>query len=103
MIRSLTPKQKDELVNKLAELEHEQWCVWSKSIAPELSDLRNAAVVSNLHNDLLAERTTKRLERWNSYWVPFNELDEKTKEQDRKWVRKTLQIFEELNMEIVSK
>ena len=103
MIISLTSKQKEELVERLAELEHKQWCVWSKNIAPELSDLRNVAVISNPHNDVLATRTTDRLERWSGLWVQYDELDEKTKEQDRKWARKALQIFEELNSEILSK
>jgi len=103
MIRSLTSKQKDKLVERLTELEHEQWCVWSKNIALELRELRNTAVISNLHNDVLATRTTDRLERWYRLWVPYDELNEHTKEQDRKWAREVLQIVEELNLEIVSK
>jgi len=103
MIRSLTSKQKDELIEKLAELEHEQWIEWSKNIAPELGELRDAVVISKLHNDVLALRITERLQRWNSFWVPYDKLNEKTKEQDRKWARKVLQIVKELNMEIVSK
>ena len=102
MIRSLTAKQKDELIERLAELEHEQWIEWSKNIAPELGELRDAASVP-LVKDSLALRTTERLLRWNSFWISYDKLDEKTKEQDRKWVRKVLQIFEELNLEILSK
>jgi len=102
MIKSLTQERKDELIERLAELEHEQWIEWSKNIAPELSDLRNAASVP-LVKDSLVLRTTERLQRWSSFWIPYDKLNEKTKEQDRKWARKVLQIFEELNLEIVSK
>ena len=102
MIRSLTSERKEQLIEKLAELEHEQWVEWSKSIASELVELRDAASVS-LVKDNLVLKTTERLQRWNSFWVSYDELNEKTKEQDRVWARKVLHIFEERNMEIVSK
>ena len=102
MIRSMTSKQKEQLIDKLSELEHEQWMEWSKSIAPEIAELRDAASLP-LVNDVLVLKTTERLQRWNSFWVSYDELNERTKERDRVWARKVLQIFEELNMEILSK
>lgn len=65
----------DELVEKLAELEHEQWMEWSKSVAGEVSD--------------------SRISRWELYWVPYDELSEAVKEQDRIWARKVLKILQE--------
>jgi hypothetical protein len=65
----------DELVEKLAELEHEQWMAWSKAIAAEVSD--------------------SRISRWELYWVPYDELSEAVKEQDRIWARKVLKILQE--------
>ena len=102
MRRSLTSERKEELIERLAELEHKQWVEWSKNIAPELVELRDAASLL-LVNDALSFKTSERLQRWNSFWVPYNGLNEKTKEQDRVWARRVLQIFKELNMEIVSK
>lgn len=85
MIRSLTSEQKNELVEKLAELEHNQWIEWSKSLTrtEELSD--------------------RRLLRWAMLWLPYEELTERQKEQDRVWARKSIQLIKELNLEIVSK
>lgn len=64
-----------ELIEKLAELEHEQWMVWSQDIASK---------------ELL---TYKRLERWKRLWIPFQELSEEMKDQDRKWAKKVLEII----------
>ena len=37
--------------------------------------------------------TEQRKKRWNKLFVPYNELTEKEKEQDREWARKTLRII----------
>jgi len=105
MIRSLTSKQKDKLVERLAELEHEQWCVWTKNIAPEIKELIAAVSISisDIDNNILVVKTAERLLRWSSFWIPYDELNEHMKEQDRKWAREVIQIFNELHLEIVSK
>jgi hypothetical protein len=59
------------VVERVAEVEHEQWTFWSKSIAPEVSPERRA--------------------RWERYWVPYKDLPEEVKEQDRIWARKALE------------
>lgn len=61
-----------ELREKLAELEHEQWIAWSKSIAED------CAIGS------------ERRERWEKLWRPYSELTEEEKDQDRKWADKVL-------------
>jgi hypothetical protein len=58
-------------VERVAEVEHEQWVTWSKSVAPEVSPERRA--------------------RWQKYWVPYKDLPDDVKEQDRVWARKALQ------------
>lgn len=68
----------DKLAEKLAELEHEQWMEWSKSVAGEVSE--------------------SRLARWELYWVPYSELSEAVKEQDRVWARKVLAVLSEETM-----
>lgn len=60
-------------MEKLAELEHEQWMEWSKAVAAEVSD--------------------ERRKRWKKYWVPYSELSEKVKEQDRVWARKVIKAM----------
>lgn len=59
---------------KLAELEHEQWIKWATSLMES----------ENL--------SPERVERWKRYMVPYSELDEKTKDYDRKWADMVLEI-----------
>ncbi|MGG1445034.1 hypothetical protein ABE354_23880 [Brevibacillus laterosporus] len=66
-----------EIIEKLAELEHEQWIKWSQSVAPEVSP--------------------ERRERWQTYWIPYSDLSEEVKEQDRVWARKVLEVIENDN------
>ena len=64
-----------KLVDLLATLEHEQWIKWAQS----LMDTENLS--------------PKRIERWKKYMVPYVELDEKTKDYDRKWAREVIKLF----------
>jgi hypothetical protein len=63
-------------VERLAAIEHDQWIEWSKTIARE-------------------GLTPERIARWERYWVPYADLDEATKEHDRKWARLVLAAIEE--------
>ncbi len=65
----------ESLVEKLAELEHEQWVHWSKALAMQES-------ISEV-----------RRKRWEKYWVPYSDLPEDVKESDRKWARRVLEII----------
>lgn len=64
----------NELLEKLAALEHEQWEEWSKAVAPEVDEERRL--------------------RWEAYWVPYGQLDEKTKDMDREWATEVMEIIE---------
>ena len=66
--------EKDELRERLAELEHEQWMAWSKHLA-ETEQLN-----------------PERLASWKPMWVPYAQLTEEQKEQDREWADKVLAI-----------
>ncbi len=62
----------EQLIEKLAEIEHNQWVEWSKDIASK------------------EKLSTDRLARWKTFWIPYSQLSEKVKEQDRIWARKSL-------------
>ena len=82
---SINRKQLSEgLLEKLAELEHEQWIKWSQSIASEIQTLFD---MEHFSGSLPA--------RWKKCWVPYSELTEEQKEHDRKWARKVLKVFGE--------
>ena len=66
---------KNKLLEKLAELEHEQWMAWSKEIA--------------FHDGV----SPMRLRRWKELWIPYKQLSETVKEQDRIWARKVLELL----------
>lgn len=57
-------------IEKIAELEHEQWMEWAKSLMKD--------------EDLSPER----IKRWKKLFVDYDKLSEKDKKDDRKWARK---------------
>lgn len=58
------------LLDKLAEIEHEQWLHWANAVKGEV--------------------TPERAKRWGSYMVPYSELSEKAKDMDRLWATKVI-------------
>ena len=66
---------KSDIIEKLAELEHEQWIYWAKNI---------------MDRENMSDET---INRWYKSMVPYSELSEDTKEHDRVWARKAYQIF----------
>ena len=66
----------ENLVEKLADLEHEQWAHWTEYMLNNLTD--------------------ENIARWNrQIATPYSELSEEDKEKDREWARKVLDIIEE--------
>lgn len=63
------------LLEKLAAIEHEQWMEWSQDISTK---------------EKLSER---RLTRWQSFWIPYSQLDEKNKDSDRKYANKIIEML----------
>jgi hypothetical protein len=63
----------EEVIERLAAVEHEQWMHWSQSVAAEVS--------------------TERRQRWQACWVPYEDLPEDVKELDRLWARKVLEVL----------
>jgi hypothetical protein len=64
----------DELLERLAELEHQQWVEWSQTLA---------------RVERLSE---ERLERWRRLWVPYCLLSEESRDQDREYALKVLKV-----------
>jgi hypothetical protein len=64
----------DEVIEKIAALEHEQWVEWSQAVAAEVSE--------------------ERRRRWQTLWVPYSDLPEEYKEQDRQWARRVIDALE---------
>lgn len=62
----------EEVIEKLAELEHEQWMAWAKSI---------------MKTESISE---SRKLRWTKCMIPYADLTEEMKEFDREWARKAL-------------
>ena len=87
---------RDELLEDLSALEHEQWIHWSKSVYDSIEKLIELIDVDSLSQEdvQFIETQKERLARWESYWVDYDELSEKVKEQDRKYARKIIEMFE---------
>lgn len=64
-------------IEKLANLEHEQWITWSQQIA-------KTETIS-----------PERLARWKTLWKPYSELTEEQKTSDREWALKAFKIMNE--------
>jgi len=67
----------NQLIEKLADLEHNQWWKWSRELSRK-------------------EKLSKeRLDRWDKLWTFYKFLSEKSKEQDRIYARKVVDILKE--------
>ena len=66
------PMLVEQLIERLAALEHEQWMQWAETIMAKES---------------ISE---ERRKRWAGYMVPYADLSEEAKQQDRKWARRVV-------------
>lgn len=89
----------EDILEKLADLEHVQWCEWAGTLSKELSGLLE--IIDKLDCESLDEEDKSfvahvrdRLERWDKLMVPYSELSEESKEQDRVYARKSLEIVD---------
>ena len=67
-------KNSDKLLEAVSSVFHDAWVVWSKELAEK------------------EKLSPERLERWQNLWVPYDQLDDKDKESDRKWARRVISI-----------
>ncbi len=85
----------NELLEELSNLEHEQWCDWSKSVAGDMQKLIDLIDLDKLDKKDLefVESQKQRLNRWESYWVDYEDLSDDVKQQDRDYAEKAIIIF----------
>lgn len=63
----------DDLIEALAEIEHEQWMHWSKTVAGDVAEVIRS--------------------KWHRSWVDYAELADNMKEADRVWARKVVALL----------
>ena len=86
-------------MEKLSELEHEQWCEWAEVLSAELSSL---VKIIDEHDLDLTEDERKfvfkvkcRLNRWEKLMIPYSDLPDGEKNKDRVYAHKICAVFDE--------
>jgi hypothetical protein len=67
---------KEQIIEALAAVEHDQWSSWAQSVKGEVSEERRA--------------------RWEGLFVPYDQLDESNKDLDREWAVEAFDAIEPL-------
>ena len=66
----------NKYLEELAALEHDQWVEWAKALLKSEPDI-----------------SKERKERWEKLFVPYEDLSEESKEQDRVYARNILELM----------
>ena len=86
-----------DILEKLSDLEHQQWCEWSGSVSKEIFSL--ITILDRFEDDLTDDekltvsRIKDKLARWDNLQVNYFELSENEKEKDRIYAKKVLSIL----------
>jgi len=80
----------NQLREFLADIEHQQWICWSKSLTKELILIRDRIVNPHTNHEHTYDIINNRLKRWEKLWKPYKKLTFDEKEQDREWADKIL-------------
>lgn len=84
--QQLEDKKKEELRERLAELEHKQWSHWTKYMLDELYGLFD---LDTLNRNC---KPVQSLRRWQKQMkTEYKDLTEKEKDSDREWADKVLE------------
>jgi hypothetical protein len=83
--RKIQIEKRAKLLEKLAELEHEQWIVLAKYIIEKFSTFHAHDWVS----------VQNEFKRWQSLFIPYSELTEEQKNSDREFAVKVLEVIEQ--------
>ena len=88
---------KDDILEKLAELEHVQWCEWADVLSDDLSSLLKVIDKSDVElsddEQQLVLRVKDRLDKWDKLMIPYSDLPEEEKEKDRAYALKVKYIL----------
>lgn len=88
----------DQIIEKLACLEHIQWQEWAGSV---YGDLRTLLEIINENVDLndldsdkleIFEKNSNRVKNWPELMIDYSDLSEEMKEKDRIYARKVYEI-----------
>jgi len=94
----------EDIIEKLADLEHRQWMHWSKDAAQLLEEILNALADKKFINehteeefqqviDTLWNKGMKKLVSWRKYWIAYDKLEEGIKDLDRRWAMEALDLM----------
>ena len=89
----------EDTLERLAELEHIQWCEWAEVMSHELSFLVD--IIAKYDIDLSDDENKfvlhvkDRINNWDKLLIPYSDLPEEEKEKDREYAQKTYEIFDE--------
>ena len=84
---------KNKLIEKLADLEHDRWSNWMKHLF-SVSDQQLSLVLTALEDGSVVI-PAKYVKRWKDQMnTPYKDLSEEDKEKDRREVRRTIEILE---------
>lgn len=78
-----------ELIEKLAELEHNQWWEWTKLVMLDFLVI----IEQSKDNKEVYKIAKDRVLKWQKNYLPYFDLPEEVKEHDRIWARKVLEII----------
>jgi hypothetical protein len=70
-------EEEKSMLEKLAEIEHEQWMTWATALQDEVSP--------------------ERKYKWKKVMIPYKDLTEEDKEKDREWARKIMEVVNKQN------
>ena len=86
-----------DILEKLSDLEHRQWCEWSGSVSKDIFSL--ITILDRFEDDLsddeklTVSRTKDKSARWDNLHVNYSDLPENEKEKDRIYAKKVLSIL----------
>ena len=81
----------ENLLETLAELEHQQWAHWTKYMLDRLAQLE-AKLDGNAPYKAYFELSQQKQDWRRQIATPYSELTEKEKDSDRSWASKSLEI-----------